>query len=288
MQEAQKIHHYLQNEFPIERLVSPVSFVHYGHQMNTGGEPDAFRFPEEEDYPKAIHNARMLAQRADLPKVLSRDEMYGRFAGFIPEYGSRETIQRNKHLQAFLAREVDPTILGYQLTGTTYLIDKSHDLLTTNLLKGLLIAIGLVGVVLGLYFKSIKILIISIIPNLIPLLIAGGYMGFSEIHLQLTTSIIFAVAFGIAVDDTIHFMTAYRQHQATNRVWRLIKTYRTTGRAMVITTLALVAGFTLFLLSGFGATWFLGLFLSIALIAALTVDLTFLPLLMHFWTKTKT
>ncbi len=159
-------------------------------------------------------------------------------------------------------------------------------MLSTNLMRGLLIAISVISLILGIYFRSLKILLISLIPNIIPLLATAGYMGLAGISLKLTTSIIFAVAFGIAVDDTIHFISVYRRQKARNRIYRMINTFQTAGKAMSITTLVIVSGFVLFLFSSFGATYYLGLFLSLSLTIALIIDLTLLPLLLHF-TKNK-
>lgn len=119
--------------------------------------------------------------------------------------GSRNTQKRNHQLESFIKREVDEDILKAQITGTTYLIDKSNESLSVELLKGLLLAVLMIGIALAIYFKSFKMLLISLLPNFIPLLFTAGIMGFMGVPLKLTTAIIFVVAFGIAVDDTIHF-----------------------------------------------------------------------------------
>ena len=125
-------------------------------------------------------------------------------------------------------------------------------------------------------------MIIAMIPNLIPILILAGLMGFFSIPLRLSTSIIFAIAFGIAVDDTIHFLSRYRLEVGRRKkcIYSLMHTYLSTGKAMVITTMILSAGFLIFLFSSFQATFYTGLLISIALFMALIVDLTLLPILL--------
>ncbi len=282
MMEASKVDNYLQTQYPMERLWSPVTFVKYGNQMIKGGLNEAFKFPESKDYQKAIRAVKGFTLRGDAPKLIAENQQYARMTGFIPEFGSFETIRRNNELLDFLASNIDQKIIQYQLTGTTFLIDKSHELLSFNLMKGLLIAIGMIGVILGLYFKSFNLLIISLLPNIIPLLITAGYMGFMDISVKLTTSIIFTVAFGIAVDDTIHFIASYRQQKHRTKIYRMIATFKSSGRGIITTTLIILAGFSLFLTSSFGATYYLGLFLTLSLSTALLIDLTLLPLLLHF------
>lgn len=284
--ELAKIATYLHEIYPMEQLWSPVTFIKYGHQMNQGGLSQHFRLPlATNDHQKAVKNAQMLLSRGQGPSLLSVSENYGRFAGFIPEYGSFETIRRNDELLQFLQANVNSELLRYQLTGTTHLIDKSHELLSANLMKGLAIGIGIIGLILGCYFRSFKVMLLSLLPNLLPLLFTAGFMGLTGIPLKLTTSIIFAVAFGIAVDDTIHFVAVYLRSDIQNPVWRLVNTYRTAGSALILTTVVVVTGFSLFIASSFGATHFLGLFLSISLLVALLTDLTLLPLLLHYFCK---
>ncbi len=281
MNEIHQIHQYLKSEYPIAQLNSPVSFIQYGNQMTNGGASDAFIYPSEDQYLTAQRSVRHFINKDQSPNLVSKNSQYARLVGFIPEYGSLETIRRNEVLLSYLDKNVDQSILSYRLTGTTYLIDKSHDSLSFHLLRGLIIAIGIIGIILGLYFRSFKILIISLLPNIIPLLITAGYMGITGISLKLTTSIIFTVAFGIAVDDTIHFIAKYRQIKSTNRIYQLIATFRSAGSAIVTTSVIIMTGFALFLFSSFGATFYLGLFLTLALSSALLIDLTLLPILLH-------
>ncbi|MEO1255923.1 MAG: efflux RND transporter permease subunit, partial [Bacteroidota bacterium] len=210
----------------------------------------------------------------------TEDNKVGRLIGFFPELGSYETSIRNEEMLQHLASEIDTNLINYQITGTTYLIDKSHELLSFNLLKGLFTAIVIIGVILGLYFKSWKLLFISLIPNIIPLVLVAGILGWIGISLKMTTSIIFTIAFGIAVDDTIHMMSYYLKSKEIDPTNRMKKTFVHAGSALLITSLIMSSGFALYLFSSFGATFYLGLFVSLSLLLALIVDLTILPLLL--------
>jgi predicted RND superfamily exporter protein len=105
-------------------------------------------------------------------------------------------------------------------------------------------------------------------------------MGFMGVPLKLTTAIIFVVAFGIAVDDTIHFLGAYKKQKAKSSIWRIIKTFKSAGLAILITSVLIIGGFVLFTLSAFATTFYLGLFLSLAMLFAVLTDLILLPILL--------
>ncbi|MFY0598698.1 MAG: MMPL family transporter [Cyclobacteriaceae bacterium] len=282
MGEALKIQKYLENEFAVGRIWSPINAMKYGNQTINGGIGSYYQFPDPKSYDRARKALKpMIRQDSSIGGTLSKDQKYARIKGFIPELGSKETIEKNDLLLSYLEKNIDKSVIDYRITGTTYLIDKSHESLSLNLIKGLLIAILLVSLVLGVYFKSLRLLLISLVPNLIPLLITAGFMGLVGIPLKLTTSIIFAVSFGIAVDDTIHFISAYIKAPYINRIYSMIYAFRSAGSSIIITSVIILAGFGIFLFSSFGATYFLGLFICLALTSAAIIDLTLLPLLLN-------
>jgi len=280
LKEALKIHDYLKDSFGIEQVLSPLDLVKYANQIDKGGANQFYQFPNEADFEsqKAIQN--QLARSGVAKGVMDSSRHYARFAGFIPEWGSNDTQERNHALQSFIDREINGRILKARITGTTFLIDKSNENLSVELVKGLILAVLLIATVLAVYFKSFKILVISLIPNFIPLLFTAGIMGFMDVPLKLTTAIIFVVAFGIAVDDTIHFLGAFKKQEAKSPIWRIIKTFKSAGLAISITSILIIGGFVLFTLSSFATTFYLGFFLSLAMLFAVLTDLTLLPLLL--------
>jgi len=280
LKEALKIDHYLRDSFGIEKVLSPLDLVKYANQIDKGGANQFYVFPEKEDFEKQQSIRRQLLSRGLADGLVDSSRHYARFAGFIPEWGSNETQKRNYALQAFIDQEVDNSVLNARITGTTYLIDKSNENLSIELMKGLILAVLMIAIVLAVYFRSFKMLLISLIPNFIPLLFTAGIMGFMGVPLKLTTAIIFVVAFGIAVDDTIHFLGAYKKQKAKTPIWRIIKTFKSAGLAILITSVLIIGGFVLFTLSSFATTFYLGLFLSLAMLFALLTDLILLPLLL--------
>lgn len=280
MDQIKTIEEYLTNEYPIGRVQSPSSLIKYLNQVNNGGLNENYSYPEEvNSYKKAYALVRRINPEF-IEKLVTADQEACRIFGFFPELGSYETKIRNGKMLDYLDMEVDSSVISYRLTGTTFLIDKSHELLSKNLIKGLLTAVIIIGIVLGIYFRSFKLIVISIIPNVIPLLIVAGVLGWVGIPLKMTTSIIFTIAFGIAVDDTIHMMSYYLKNRSNTTKDALENTFRHAGSAMLITSIIVIAGFSLFLLSEFGATFYLGLFVSLSLLVALVIDLTLLPMLL--------
>jgi predicted RND superfamily exporter protein len=137
-------------------------------------------------------------------------------------------------------------------------------------------------------FSSYKMVLISLIPNLIPLLLTGAVMGFFGIALKPSTILVFSIAFGISVDDTIHFLAKYRQELILNK--GLIKksvfaSLQETGVSMLYTSVVLFFGFFIFIASDFGGTVALGLLVSITLLIAMLSNLVLLPALLLTYEK---
>lgn len=282
LQEALKIESYLKDSFGIKNFLSPLDLVKYANQIDKGGANRFYEFPDRSDFQSQKSIRNLLINRGVANSVMDSSRQYARFAGFIPEWGSNDTQNRNHSLEAFIESKIDEDVLNARITGTTFLIDKSNESLSMELLQGLLLAVFMIAIALGIYFKSFKMLLISLIPNFIPLLFTAGIMGFMGVPLKLTTAIIFVVAFGIAVDDTIHFLGAYKKQKAKSPLWRIIKTFKSAGLAILITSVLIIGGFVLFTLSSFATTFYLGLFLSLAMLFALLTDLILLPLLLKY------
>jgi len=154
--------------------------------------------------------------------------------------------------------------------------------LSTSLIRGLGISVLIVALLIGLIYRSGAIVFISIITNLIPLLFIAGVMGYFGIDLKTSTSIIFTISFGIAVDDTIHFLGKFKHElmKGKSKMYALKRSYMITGKAMILTTLLLCAGFFLLIFSGFMGTFYMGVLLCITLFVALIADITLLPVLL--------
>ena len=173
-----------------------------------------------------------------------------------------------------------------KITGTSLLFAKGNAFLIRNLLSSLFIAFCLIAAIMALLFGSVRMILISLIPNLIPLIVTAGVMGLVGIPLKPSTAIIFSIVFGISVDDSIHFLAKYRQELKSNRFFvplAISKSIRETGTSMIYTSVILLFGFIIFAGSSFGGTQNLGILTSLTLLVAMITNLTVLPsLLMVF------
>ena len=157
------------------------------------------------------------------------------------------------------------------------------------MVSGLIIAFLVIGVLMGILFKSIRMLVLSFFPNVIPLIMVGGLMGFTGIDLKISTALIFTIAFGIAVDDTIHFMSKLRIELGKGKslLYAIKRTFLSTGKAIMVTSLILYAGFFSLAFSSFGSTFYVGVLVSTTLLFALIGDLFLLPVLLLWFYKPK-
>lgn len=172
------------------------------------------------------------------------------------------------------------------LTGTSIVFLDGTDYLVKNLFISLAIAITVIAILMALLFNSARMVLISLIPNLIPLLFTAGLMGFFGIAIKPSTILVFSIAFGISVDDTIHFLSKYRQ-ELKARSWDIstciINAVHETGVSMIYTSIILFFGFLVFTASNFGGTVALGMLVSVTLLVAMISNLVLLPsMLMSF------
>ena len=182
-----------------------------------------------------------------------------------------------------LKSAIDEEKLEYLFTGTAIVAAEGTQYLVKNLLTSLAIAIGMIAVMMALLFGSWRMVIISLVPNFIPLLFTAGVMGFFAIPIKPSTILVFSIAFGISVDDTIHFLAKYRQ-ELKSKSWDLrtcvINALRETGLSMFYTSIVLFFGFSMFALSQFGGTQALGMLVSLTLLVAMLTNLVVLPSLL--------
>ncbi len=169
--------------------------------------------------------------------------------------------------------------ISYAITGSSVLAWHILLNMVKDLIKSLILAIFLICILMTIVFRSPKIGFISMIPNLIPIAIAMGIMGYAGIALKPSTSVIFCVALGLAVDDTIHFLSRFREEfgRLGDHELAIKETMMTTGRAIMLTSVILIGGFILLLFSEFDATSIFGALSMVVMASALVGDLFLTP-----------
>ena len=177
------------------------------------------------------------------------------------------------------------------ITGTTKVLLTGAKFLLQNLFISLFLVIILISIFMAWMFSSYKMVFISLIPNIIPLLLTGAIMGIFGIALKPSTILVFSIAFGISVDDTIHYLAKYRQELISSKgsIKRSVSAaLEETGVSMLYTSVVLFFGFFIFIASDFGGTVALGLLVSITLLTAMLSNLLLLPALLLTFEKTLT
>jgi len=251
---------------------------------------DAYLIPTDTaDLNRNIRVLRKNRNNKQVKALVTPDAKRARFTAKMRDAGSRELEKYNAAFFNYVKSNTDTTALKFTITGTADLIDINNKNLITNTLQGLLTGVGILGLLTLILHRSLKMMLVFLIPNLVPLVIMAGLMGLFGIELKSSTAIFFSIAFGIATDDTIHFISRFRLEmmagQSPLRAFR--QTYFETGKAVLLTTLILLGGFVSLVTSDFQSIYLFGLLTAITLFVALLSEIFLLPVLLAFmfWKK---
>ena len=201
----------------------------------------------------------------------------------MADVGTEKLPRILKSLQSETDKLFDSSKYKITFTGSTITFLEGSIYIINGLKESLLWAFLFISLCMLYLFKSLRILICSLIPNLIPLVITAGIMGWVGVRLKPSTVLIFSVALGIAIDVTIRFLVNYKQELPSNNfeIYKTVsETIRHTGLSILYTSLVLIAGFVIFCFSGFGGTQSLGWLTSITLFSATLTNLILLPVLL--------
>ena len=208
----------------------------------------------------------------------------------MQDIGSDSLPKVMGRIQALADSIFDKNNYNVQLTGASVTFLTGSNFIINGLKESIMWAFGLIAVCMMYLFRSFRILICSLIPNIIPLIITAGIMGWLGVRIKPSTVLIFSVALGIAIDVTIRFLINYKQELPRNNYdmkQTVIETIHGTGISIIYTSLVLIAGFIIFCFSGFGGTQSLGWLTSLTLITATLTNLALLPALLITLIKKK-
>lgn len=288
VRELDSLEHFLKAHYGIGFIASPLSFVRMANQAYNGGNVAYNRIPDtEQEYKRIQRLFKRYSKRPEFREFITEDLRQGRISAKVKDIGGYRMKQLNEGADTLLPKLINPDLLQYKQTGMALLIDKNNESLASNMMIGLLIAFGIIALIMGILFRSFRIVILTLIPNILPLLMIGGFMGIMGIDLKVSTSIIFTIAFGIAVDDTIHYMSKLRLelNKGKSLLYALKRTSISTGKAISVTSIILVSGFITLVLSTFTSTYYIGLLVSMTLLFAVLADLFLLPALLILFYK---
>ena len=271
----------------IPELSAPTSVVNamkYAKQAYYNGNPNYYALPSPQEnnfilsyFNQSNNNENILSNYVD------ETGQYTRMTTFMTDIDTERMEEIEIELKREVAKIFTEERYNVSLTGKALLFLKGTKYLIKNLVLSLALAIFLIALFMAYMFRSFKMIIISLIPNLLPLLITAGMMGFLGIPLKPSTILVFSIAFGISVDDTIHFLAKYRQELIESN-WKIQRSVyaalRETGVSMFYTSIVLFFGFSVFMISNFGGTVALGGLISMTLLFAMLANLVLLPSLL--------
>ncbi|MGB0390963.1 MAG: efflux RND transporter permease subunit [Salibacteraceae bacterium] len=279
-----RLHKVFEDYSEFGKPMSIIEGVKFTKQAFYGGNPDKYELVKggEKVFIKKYldntgGNTNMLSSFVD------STAQYARVSVPMKDVGSIEMDSLVNELTPKIMEIFPEEKYNVMLTGPGLVYLKGTKYLVKNLLQSLALAIVIIAILMAALFKSYRMIIMSISVNMIPLLVTGAMMGFFGIPLKPSTILVFSIAFGISIDDTIHFLAKYRQ-ELENCSWDLkpavLESIKETGVSMMYTSIILFFGFGVFASSNFGGTQALGILTSLTLIVAMIVNLVLLPSLL--------
>jgi len=270
----------------VHRVIGLHTLISEIHLLFDDEDLERGAIPESDD---------LIAQYMLLLEINDADELFRltdfdyqkvRITAFTEDAGSMRINQIRDELSLFLDENFKDEKIT--VTGTTILSADLTEKIVYSLAWSIIIAVVAIAIIMAFLFRNIRMVIISMVPNIIPLVVVAGIMGFLNIDIKPSTAVIFTIALGIAVDDSIHYLARFRiEYLRTGAMFPSLSiTTIKTGRAIIITSMVLIAGFGTLMTSIFTSTATMGLLICTTIITAVIADLIILPSL-FYWIRPK-
>jgi hypothetical protein len=276
----------------LSKPLSIINLVKYSKQAYYNGNPEYYQLPTSQEQAFILSYAKNAAKNSKdnfLKSYVDSTGQYARITTFIKDENGEKMDAIEAQIRAKANILFPPERYNVIITGKSSVFQKGTAYLLDNLLSSLLFAFALTGGLVAIMFRSFKMVLVSIIPNLLPLLMTAGLMGFLGIPLKPSTLLVFGIAFGMSVDDTLRFLAQYRM-ELTRNDWKIKKsvlaTFDDAGTSMFYTSIILFFGFSVFMLSSFGGTVALGGLVALTLFFGMLSNLVLLPSLVLSLNKT--
>lgn len=282
------------NTYPdLAKPRSIVDMLKFSKQAYFNGQSKFYDLPSrfEKDWIlSAIKNTKLEDEsqsqspmKFDVNGLVDSTMQIARISMLVKDIGAVRMREIKESLRAEIDQIFPKKKYDVIITGSSVMYYKGTEYLVNNLYQSLGLAIVIIAFLMAFMFQSWRMVLVSLLPNLLPLILTAGIMGYAGIVIKPSTVLVFSIAFGISIDDTIHFLAKYRQ-ELGNKRWNLksaiIAAVRETGVSMIYTSIVLFFGFSIFTASSFGGTVALGMLVSISLLIAMLSNLILLPTLL--------
>ncbi len=275
----------------LSKPVSVVNLVKYSRQAYYNGNPEYYDLPTSQEQVFILSYAKNASKNTKdnlMKSYVDSTGQYARITTFMKDIGTGEMAKVEKRLQTKIDEVFPKEDFQVTLTGKALVFQKGTSYLINNLIESLIFAILLIAGLMAYLFRSVKMVLASVITNILPLCITSGLMGYFGIPLKPSTILVFSIAFGISVDNAIQFMAKYRHDllQNNGKVKKSVfSALRETGISTFYTSVVLIFGFAIFTLSSFSGTIALGGLISCTLLFAMFANLLVLPALVLTFEK---
>jgi len=273
--------------------VSVVNLVKYSKQAFYNGNPDFYELPNSQEQAFILSYAKNATKNTKdnlMKSYVDKTGQYARITTFMKDIGTEEMARVERQIQSKIDELFPKDRYTVTLTGKALVFQKGTSYLIDNLIESLIFAILVIAGLMIYLFRSAKMVMASLITNVLPLCITSGLMGYFGIPLKPSTILVFSIAFGISVDNAIQFMAKYRHDLIKNNGLvnkSVISSIRETGISTFYTSVVLIFGFAIFTLSSFVGTIALGGLISCTLLFAMFANLLVLPALVLTFEKKK-
>ena len=285
LKKVQKLYDLLETYDEFSRPLSMLDVLKYSKQALWGGDKNEYSVPLKNEVGFIYKYASNSKNKSSdmLNAFISKDKSQLRISLQMKDVGTNRTKVLIAELKQKMEKIFKTEQYSFSFTGIGVIVAKGVETLISNLVMSLLLTVLIISILMGAMFKNMRMVLISLLPNILPLFITAAIMGYCGINLKPSTILVFSIAFGISIDDTIHFLVKYRQElSANNGVIKksVLKALRETGLSMFYTSVVLFFGFGIFVASEFGGTVALGVLVALTLLVAMLSNLILLPCLL--------
>lgn len=274
------------NKHPeFSKPLSLAEMLKFARQAYYGGKPSMYSLPNsmENNFVLAYIPQKIEGKTNPLQSFLDSTKQVTRISFQMADIGTKQMDALTKQIQQTVDSIFPKDRYNVTITGNSVVYAKGTNFLIRNLFESVIIAIILISLLMALLFSSFKMILVSMIPNIIPLLITAALMGFIGIPIKPSTIIVFSIALGISVDNAIQYLSRYRHELRATKgdiKHSVVSALHEAGFSMIYTSIVLVLGFSVFIVSGFGGTQALGILISTTLFIAMFFNIMVLPSLL--------
>jgi len=275
------------NQYPeFSKPLSLIEVFKFARQSYYGGDSSKYSLPSslEKNFILSYIPQKVQGSGSDLLKsFLDSTKQITRISFQMADVGTNRMDSLMAKIRPQVDSIFDPAKFKVKVTGNSVVYAKGTNFLIRNLFESVIIAIILISILMAFLFSSFRMILVSMVPNIIPLVITAAIMGFAGIPIKPSTIIVFSIALGISVDNAIQYLSRYRhEYKASNGAIKqsAINALHEAGFSMIYTSIVLVLGFNVFIVSQFGGTQALGILISTTLLIAMFFNILVLPSLL--------